>query len=311
MTPGADTYFKANGKPFYQPGCCQDPTCAVCLPRKPRLVKSTPDVELTDKMGVSDSLKTEDLEKPKMSVYSLEGHSDAKTQKIDSDHVESVETASDSVLLAIEAQPEPRQKARRRGRPRRWNSDADRKRATRGGAKVIPIRPDQSVLDSVPKAVRSNPSSSKPSKILLAEKVSEQGNRCTYCGHGFGTAVRADGKIHVLEPQVDHVKPPALRKNDSVSNIVAACQICNITVKRNHVFESVEQAREIIQAVWSEREYAVESVDQAQVIDRFASSLQLAKDAAPSEEPKTQLKNDWALLNSLWTSEKFQPSAVA
>ncbi len=118
------------------------------------------------------------------------------------------------------------------------------------------VRPEHSVLDTVPKARRSDARRAEKShvpKLYLDYRLVEQDDHCKWCENKFGTAAIVDGKIVILVAEPDHFIPNAERKNDSLANIRAACQVCNKLIKKNHVFESEEHAKNVIQEVWRER----------------------------------------------------------
>jgi len=69
----------------------------------------------------------------------------------------------------------------------------------------------------------------------------------------FGSSVLIDDRVIVLKAQPDHFQPVADRRNDNPSNIHAADQICNQRIKGSRKFPSLEEARRVIQAAWTER----------------------------------------------------------
>lgn len=140
-------------------------------------------------------------------------------------------------------------------------SDAERKAAYRLRLKqealedaALESEPAVSVLDAYAPIVKNRGGKTAGvSPNLLVKKIVEQGERCIYCDRLFGSAVFIDGRVKVLKAQVEHFQPRADRQNNNPSNILAACQICNHRIKGSRKFDSVEQAREIIQSVWKER----------------------------------------------------------
>jgi len=117
------------------------------------------------------------------------------------------------------------------------------------------VEPGPSVLDSFPRIVKSPRKTTEVSPNLLVKKILEQNERCIYCQRPFGSAVLIDGRVKILKAQIEHFQPKAERQNNNPANIYAACQICNHRIKSSRMFDSVEEARSVIQAVWKERNW--------------------------------------------------------
>lgn len=83
--------------------------------------------------------------------------------------------------------------------------------------------------------------------------LTEQENRCLYCGHTFGALVRLyRGRRLVevfLKVQWDHVLPFIHTYNNDLENFAAACQICN-HYKRDRIFTDLEEARIYVAERW-------------------------------------------------------------
>lgn len=93
---------------------------------------------------------------------------------------------------------------------------------------------------SPPVFKRRTPSQQEQLRIL-----SEQDNRCLYCGLHFGTKMFRGAKILELAVRWDHYIPFSVTANNSAQNFVAACQVCN-GIKSSRIFESLEEARKHI-----------------------------------------------------------------
>jgi 5-methylcytosine-specific restriction endonuclease McrA len=90
------------------------------------------------------------------------------------------------------------------------------------------------------------------SKNVLIKSIVDQKEKCAYCDRPFGSAVLVNGSVVTLKPESDHFVPRAKRLNNSSSNIVAACHLCN-KLKSSREFDSVEQTRAVISTAWGER----------------------------------------------------------
>ena len=115
-------------------------------------------------------------------------------------------------------------------------------------------RPVVSVLDNYEPIGRGAKGSRQPQvpRTTLAKRVVEQGNKCKYCDRAFGSCALIDGELERLEARPDHFRPIAERRNDNLSNIFAACHICN-RLKSSRLFVDVEEVRAVLQAAWLER----------------------------------------------------------
>jgi 5-methylcytosine-specific restriction endonuclease McrA len=133
-------------------------------------------------------------------------------------------------------------------------SDKERETALRLGLKspVAPTYRTSSVLDDYEPVARPGRRSPVPSKNLLIKWVVAQNEECGYCDRLFGSMALIDGNFVTLKAEPDHFTPRAKRLNNSPSNIVAACQVCN-GLKSSRSFTTIEQARAVLQAAWAER----------------------------------------------------------
>ena len=62
---------------------------------------------------------------------------------------------------------------------------------------------------------------------------------CFYCGHYFDIVVRYNNKLVTLVPHFDHIVPFSYDQNNNVSNLIAACNLCNLW-KSNRIFSNLE-----------------------------------------------------------------------
>jgi len=80
-----------------------------------------------------------------------------------------------------------------------------------------------------------------PLKARLRQ-LAEQNNRCAYCDLEFGSMISRREISLVLVVNWDHCVPYAYGQNNSTTNFVAACQVCN-SIKRDMTFPSTDEAR--------------------------------------------------------------------
>ena len=85
-------------------------------------------------------------------------------------------------------------------------------------------------------------------------KIAEQFGRCVYCQRKFGSAVLHNGKVEILSPQQEHVKPRAAKGRTSDSNIGYACHVCN-ALKSDFLFASVEEIVTFLKSEWERKQY--------------------------------------------------------
>lgn len=137
-------------------------------------------------------------------------------------------------------------KESRGGRPRKWNSDAERMAYNRALRAKKPVTVQTLVADLEKAPSRNvNPS-------LLKQRVEEQQNKCLLCETAFGTFVTNGKRTDQLRPSPDHFEPYSLRRNNEPENIFAVDQICN-SMKRDWVFKSLNEARTWMKDRWDEQ----------------------------------------------------------
>jgi 5-methylcytosine-specific restriction endonuclease McrA len=81
----------------------------------------------------------------------------------------------------------------------------------------------------------------KPSQAKQEAQLAAQDYACLYCGLEFGTLLGD----RVLSICWDHCVPYSYSQDNSDSNFVAACQICN-GIKSNKMFATLEEARQFV-----------------------------------------------------------------
>lgn len=84
---------------------------------------------------------------------------------------------------------------------------------------------------------RKTPPKTEKSKIL-----EQQENCCFYCNVTFETIRYRNGKPFTIKIDWDHKLPFSYSQNNTVSNFVAACHVCN-RIKSNVVFRTIEEAQ--------------------------------------------------------------------
>ena len=97
---------------------------------------------------------------------------------------------------------------------------------------------------SEPPAERSLPTMRERRSVL-----EDQSHRCFYCDRPFGSTEIVNGRLRRLKIHWDHVVPFAYARDNSTSNFVASCNICNAW-KGALVFETVEHARLYLAGKW-------------------------------------------------------------
>jgi 5-methylcytosine-specific restriction endonuclease McrA len=86
--------------------------------------------------------------------------------------------------------------------------------------------------------------------------LEEQDDRCLYCGQRFGSVVLRHGDPIVLRIHYDHMCPWAYVGTTTRQNIAAACHVCNL-IKRDRIFQTVEEASVYIQTTREKKGYLV------------------------------------------------------
>lgn len=88
-----------------------------------------------------------------------------------------------------------------------------------------------------------------------------QGGLCLYCLNPFGSFYR-NGKtdeVQILQLTWDHMVPYEYTRAHKETNLAAACHLCN-RFKTNKMFETVDEARVYLKAVWEKRRLEVVSL---------------------------------------------------
>ncbi len=85
----------------------------------------------------------------------------------------------------------------------------------------------------------------RPTKAIQEQILAEQDNRCFYCGATFGDVASRYGSLVAVKVAWDHALPFSYSQRNPEANWVAACSVCN-SIKSNHVFDSIDDARRCI-----------------------------------------------------------------
>jgi len=86
------------------------------------------------------------------------------------------------------------------------------------------------------------PGRKTPPQVEKEKILKEQEYRCFYCGVLFDSMRFRNGKSLTIKVNWDHQLPFAFSQNNSSSNFVAACHVCN-GIKSDRVFRTVEEAQ--------------------------------------------------------------------
>jgi len=89
------------------------------------------------------------------------------------------------------------------------------------------------------------------SRKYIAKLIENQLNRCYWCNRLFGTWIRKNNKFIELKAVIDHKMPCAYFQDDSPSNLVAACQVCNLF--KTGKIKTEEEHRGYILGKWLEK----------------------------------------------------------
>jgi 5-methylcytosine-specific restriction endonuclease McrA len=104
------------------------------------------------------------------------------------------------------------------------------------------------VRESQPRFKRRRPTKADQARILT-----EQQNRCFYCGNDFGVVAERTGngkpRLEPLAVRWDHWEPFSHSANNNPDNFVAACQVCN-AYKSNLIFDDQDAARLVLLRKW-------------------------------------------------------------
>jgi 5-methylcytosine-specific restriction endonuclease McrA len=93
-----------------------------------------------------------------------------------------------------------------------------------------------------------------PPKKEREHQLELQGNLCFYCDRRFGSTVMRKNRQLRLKLAWDHMVPYAYSQDNSTSNFVAACHVCN-GLKSDRCFTTIEEARTYLHSRWQEKGY--------------------------------------------------------
>jgi 5-methylcytosine-specific restriction endonuclease McrA len=93
-----------------------------------------------------------------------------------------------------------------------------------------------------------------PPKKDRDKQLEEQDYRCFYCLRRFDSTVFRKTRAVKLKYVWDHMLPYAFSQNNSATNFVAACQVCN-GLKSDMCFKTLDDARLFLNTRWIEKGY--------------------------------------------------------
>ena len=93
-----------------------------------------------------------------------------------------------------------------------------------------------------------------PPKRDRDRQLEEQDYRCFYCLRRFGATVFRKTRTVKLKYVWDHMLPYSFSQNNSPSNFVAACQVCN-GLKSAMCFKTLDDAQQFLNTRWIEKGY--------------------------------------------------------
>lgn len=73
-------------------------------------------------------------------------------------------------------------------------------------------------------------------------KLNEQENKCAYCERGFGEYVFYKNKQRKLKIHWDHFVPYSYNQDNTSTNYLAACNLCNLW-KTNLIFQTLDEVK--------------------------------------------------------------------
>ncbi len=111
------------------------------------------------------------------------------------------------------------------------------------------LKPEFTKRASVSAQPRTLPSLDSQRKILAKQR-----NRCIYCDVVFGSKIVRRNKKVTACLVWDHFIPYAYSQNNSDSNFLASCQICN-GIKSSQFFDSINEAKSYIMKRRKEKGY--------------------------------------------------------
>lgn len=92
------------------------------------------------------------------------------------------------------------------------------------------------------------------SKWLRACILQAQGGKCFYCFRRIGDYVLCGSGPTLLKPHLDHCDPFCTSEDETDSNLVVACHLCNL-LKSATYFDTVVEARNYLREKWNEHGY--------------------------------------------------------
>ena len=113
------------------------------------------------------------------------------------------------------------------------------------GNDAASVKPAYYKRESQPEQSRRIPSPAAKQACLI-----RQDNKCLYCNRTFGSHTTYNKQLVVIGVEWDHFIPYALLQDNTTTNYVAACQICN-GFKGDRCFQTVEEAQIYLQAQWA------------------------------------------------------------
>jgi hypothetical protein len=147
-----------------------------------------------------------------------------------------------------EYSPENGQEPRAGGRPRKWESDAERMATVREQRKPLILPPLPRGVYRAREVVTAK--SSPRSTAHRDYHAALQGNRCFFCDRQFGTFIQKhSAKPEPLRIEDEHFIPRKLPGARNEHNRHAVCQICN-GLKSDLVFDTEEQCRTWLADAW-------------------------------------------------------------
>ena len=116
------------------------------------------------------------------------------------------------------------------------------------GASIIDL-PKSYKRESLCPQFRRPPTKAEKDAILRRQEW-----RCLYCGILLETVGHRKGSPVILKTNFDHRIPYAYAQNNTTTNFVAACHVCNI-IKKDLVFQDVAEAQVYLENERKKRGY--------------------------------------------------------
>lgn len=109
------------------------------------------------------------------------------------------------------------------------------------------------------------------SKNKIWRVLQEQGYRCFWCGHIFGSIYRHNNHpTESLTIHFDHVLPFSYVQHNRTANLVASCNICN-GIKSALYFDTLAETRDYLKSEWMRRGYKIE--EEAHIVWKMRALL--------------------------------------